>query len=377
MRFALPFATLSKILSRAAKVRKNRQCHGMAPLVRLTVDRSVLTAEATDGREFWYSETVAVDGAAYGSILVDEATLAKVLRGGKAADLVTVEHVPGDGVGAVLVTVGDLPAMRTGLPTRGLDPESAPAPAPATDLVALMASADLIRGCDVVLPSVSRDEGRPNLTGAEFKVDPAGTLRVAATDGHRLTIWTCPVEGDLARIGIVPRFLLEAVAGLKGDGEAAQIGRKGAHVSATVGGVTYTARAIDGTFPDFSAVMPVEREDRRMFVKRDLLLGALKRAAGLVNTKTNNVVLDPSAGDGLAVSWRDADLVDFGLDLPLLRQPDRAVRAGYNVDYLIDAVGSFGAGSELSLEIVDSLSPTVLRSAADPGVYQLVMPMRI
>lgn len=381
MRFTLPLPVLSKLLSRAQKV----AAHGDLPFppksLRLEVEANTLTATICDpgGGEVWLSQREPLElGAESGVAFVPIPTLQKATKGGGARDSVIVETGGGaEGVERfVAVTVGDFAPLRCGVAPAALTDEAQPTAAPTMPLRALMGTADLLRGLGAVSCSISADKGRPNLTGAYATVR-GGKLRLVTTDGHRLSQWHGDAIGDDGEVGIIPAFVVKAVSALSAEGDPAEVFSDGKHVAIRCGTVTYTSRLINGTFPNFEAVIPVEKRERRWSVDRLGLLKQLKRAKELASTKTYNLVLGVDSA-GLGLSWRDSEGVDFATFVTLLSTPSdgRAYKAGFNVCYLIDALESF-SGDTIEAEIIDTLEPTTLRSPEDPGLFHIVMPMRI
>ena len=52
------------------------------------------------------------------------------------------------------------------------------------------------------------------------------------------------------------------------------------------------------------------------------------------------------------------------------------VKAGYNYRYLLDVLGAIDGG-EVSIEIIDTLSPTLVRDVERDELLYVVMPMRL
>jgi len=52
------------------------------------------------------------------------------------------------------------------------------------------------------------------------------------------------------------------------------------------------------------------------------------------------------------------------------------VKAGYNYRYLLDALNAID-GDEVSLEIIDTLSPTLVRDTDRDELLFVIMPMRL
>ncbi len=236
---------------------------------------------------------------------------------------------------------------------------------------------------DKTLFSVSTDDARANLTGAFFRVTAEDTLLMVSTDGHRLSkIETSPEEftpGDSTpqalRDGIIiPR---------KGLGELKRIiDSKGAELSFGLiensvvfksGPMTMSVRLIEGTFPDFTQVLPKE-SDQKAFVSKDLFTQSLKFVSLFASPKTHNVRLALS-DEGLELYASDPDKGEGRKTIPA-DYDGQPVKAGYNYRYLIDVLNVLES-DQVSLEIIDTLSPTLVRDPNNDDMLFVVMPMRL
>lgn len=231
--------------------------------------------------------------------------------------------------------------------------------------------------------SVSTDDSRPNLTGAFFKVNDDNKLLMVSTDGHRLSkIEVDPEEyqpsgstPQLLRDGIiVPRKGLSELKRVT-DPKGAELafGIKDNNIVFKHGPLSLCIRLIDGSFPDFTQVLPKE-SDKRALLEKDIFIQALKFVSLFASPKTHNVRLSLSE-DGLELYANDPDRGE-GLKTVPVEYDGPSVKAGYNYKYIQDALGVID-GDEVTLEIIDTLSPTLLRDTTRDEVLFVVMPMRL
>jgi DNA polymerase-3 subunit beta len=229
----------------------------------------------------------------------------------------------------------------------------------------------------------SSDETRYNLNGVYFEPVP-GSMRLVATDGHRLAMADAAIEGDfklkkgviLPRKGIneLRKLLSEALEGAeekpKGDlgfaDNSAVFRRKG---------VLLVMRLIEGSFPDYRQVIPKAGE-KVASVGRERLLQTLRRVSLLSSEKSNAVKLELGKGN-LRVAAQNPDLGEAREDLPV-EYDGEPLKIGFNAKYLIDVL-SVLSDADVRLELADDLSPGVVRPAGQPGEHftAVIMPMRI
>jgi len=244
-------------------------------------------------------------------------------------------------------------------------------------------SSVLLDMIDNTLFSVSTDDARANLTGAFFKVTDDDTLLMVSTDGHRLSkIEAKPEEfepdettPEALREGIIiPRKgLSELQRIVDPDSGDLSFGFVDNNVVFEHGPMTMAVRLIEGTFPDFTQVLPNESEEKA-FLDKDSFLQSLKFVSLFASSKTNNARLTLSE-DGLELYASDPDKGEGEKVVPVEYAGD-SVKAGYNYRYLLDALNAID-GDEVSLEIIDTLSPTLVRDTDRDELLFVIMPMRL
>lgn len=241
----------------------------------------------------------------------------------------------------------------------------------------------LLEMIDKTLFSVSTDDARANLTGAFFKVTDENTLLMVSTDGHRLSkVEVSPEEfspgsdapPELREGIIIPRKgLSELRRNIDPKGAELSFGLVDNNVVFKHGPMSMSARLIEGTFPDFTQVLP-EETDQKSFVSRDLFTQSLKFVSLFASPKTSNVRLQLS-DEGLELYASDPDRGEGRKVIPADYE-GQTVKAGYNYKYLLDVLNVL-EDDTVSLEIIDTLSPTLLREPGDEKSLFVVMPMRL
>ncbi len=245
-------------------------------------------------------------------------------------------------------------------------------------------SAVLLDMIDKTLFSVSTDDARANLTGAFFKVTDEDTLLMVSTDGHRLSkIESSPEEFDpgeetpeeLREGIIIPRKgLSELQRIIDADAGELEFGFIDNHVVFRHGAMTMSVRLIEGTFPDFTQVLPNESEEKA-YIQKETFLQSLKFVSLFASSKTNNARLTLSK-EGLELYASDPDKGEGEKMVPVEYQGEQPVKAGYNYRYVLDALNAID-GDEISLEIIDTLSPTLIRDTERDDMLFVIMPMRL
>ena len=297
-------------------------------------------------------------------------------------DEVRLESLDGDWV--------ELKCGRAKFKMMGLDPRSFPAmpsqnAAKAEGQIARKtARADLNLPASVLaamidktLFAVSPDEARYNLSGVLVESGGANTVRMVATDSHRLALVEREADGFKIEHGvIVPRKGLQELrklleqsgeddTRLSIDGQLAYLKRGATEVS---------MRLVEGEFPDYRGVLP-KSSRHQIAVARDDLLNAIKRVSILSHERYHGIKFALSAG-ALTVSSTNAEMGEATESIEVdFKGEDFAI--GFNGNYLRDALGVIPGDSEVELGLTDDASPGVVKTPADSAFTYVVMPMRL
>ena len=203
------------------------------------------------------------------------------------------------------------------------------------------------------------------------------TLRAVATDGHRLAYCEAPVECDPAGFQqqvIVPRKGVQELLRLLADVETPVSLRLSAnHIQATVDDIRFSSKLIDGKFPDYQRVIPREGE-RAVIADRLALRAALTRAAILSSEQYRGVRL--SAENWLLrVQAHNPEQEEAEEDIEV-NYNGEALEIGFNVTYLVDALGAL-PGELVKLSFTDASSSCLVQEPDGGNSKYVIMPMRL
>lgn len=200
-------------------------------------------------------------------------------------------------------------------------------------------------------------------------------LRAVATDGHRLAL--CQVELSDAKLTeqqvIVPRKgVLELQRLISGEGELTiELGSN--HIRIQLEGIRFTSKLIDGRFPEYERVIPQDTSNQ-LTADRGLFRGALQRTAILSNEKYRGIRLIIRNGS-MVLQAHNPEQEEAEEELEI-NYSGEEIEIGFNVNYLVDALGAIGA-DEVSLSLVDSNSSCLLTEPGNDDCKYVVMPMRL
>ena len=228
--------------------------------------------------------------------------------------------------------------------------------------------------------SVSTDETRYHLNGVFFEKPKPGenTIRMVATDGHRLSLIDKQIEFSeelsFTRGVIIPRKGLVELKRLLEEGESEyQIGFDSNHVVIKKEKVIIFIRLIDGEFPDYEQVIP-QNHTKKVILNKEKFLGSLRRISLLSNDRSKAIKLCLK-DDILEISTNNPEIGEAKEELDISYKGSD-LEAGFNAKYFMDVLNAIES-EEVSLEFNDKLSPGVIRSVGDDKYVCVVMPMRI
>ncbi|MEO6388293.1 MAG: DNA polymerase III subunit beta [Croceibacterium sp.] len=230
--------------------------------------------------------------------------------------------------------------------------------------------------------AISTEETRYYLNGIFLHVsdEDQPVLRAAATDGHRLARFTLPRPEGAAGMPdvIVPR---KAVAELRKLLEesldaSVQIDLSASKIRFTLGGeggVVLTSKLIDGTFPDYSRVIPTGN-DKLLRLDPKSFYEGVDRVATIATEKTRAVKMGLET-DKVTLSVTSPDNGTAAEEVPA-DYSSEAFEIGFNANYLKDILGQID-GDIVELHLADAGAPTLIRQDEKSPALYVLMPMRV
>lgn len=364
-----------------ARIIEGRNTVPILSCVLVEASRDKLTITGTDLDVMLVVELDA-EGAGSGALAIDFDALQKAVKGARG-DTVRLSD-PGNGR-AVLESAG----ATVRLTTRDIADFPKLRVAGELDL-ATVDGATLQKDIERLAPCISTEETRYYLNGVFFHAtqDEYGrdVWRMAATDGHRLGRVTRDVPEGLANMAdaIVPRKACAFMRrrGLKGA-DSVRIGFSKSHFVMQAGTMRLVSKLIDGTFPDYSRVIPSRvREPGFGFAieaDADALANAAKDVTAHCTERTKAFRL--SAGEGWATAY--AVCPDNGPAHAMLDDADFTpkddgdeIAVTVNAGYLAELMRAGFKGQRVRMMFEDAAAPMLTESPEAPEFTAVIMPMR-
>jgi DNA polymerase-3 subunit beta len=223
--------------------------------------------------------------------------------------------------------------------------------------------------------AMAQQDVRYYLNGILMEISPA-SIKLVATDGHRLALSEVTMESGATeeRQIIVPRkAVLELSRLLDGSDTPVNCELSQNHLRVETGSLVFTTKLIDGKFPDYQRVIPVDG-NKTLQVARDTLKQAMSRIAILSNEKYRGIRLALSDGN-LSIQANNPDQEEAEEELQV-EYSEADMEIGFNVTYLIDVLNVLGS-DKVQIKLKDSNSSAIMSDSEDESSLYVVMPMRL
>jgi len=227
--------------------------------------------------------------------------------------------------------------------------------------------------------AISTEETRYYLNGVYMHIadgDEGKALRCVATDGHRLArIDSDLPEGATDMPGvIVPRKTVGELRKLLDDDDMKiAVSVSETKVRFATPDITLTSKVIDGTFPDYTRVIPVGNT-RKLEVDASDFAKAVDRVATVSSERSRAVKLQLDE-DRLVLSVNAPDSGAAEEELAVAYADER-LEIGFNAKYLLEIASQVDRENAVFM-FNSSGDPTLMREGTDQSAVYVVMPMRV
>jgi DNA polymerase-3 subunit beta len=223
--------------------------------------------------------------------------------------------------------------------------------------------------------AISTEETRYYLNGIFLHVAD-DMLKAAATDGHRLARVTVarPEGAEAMPDVIVPRKCVAELRKLldEVDGSVG-VSLSGSKIRFDLGAAILTSKLIDGTFPDYSRVIPTGN-DKILKIDPKSFMQGVDRVSTIATEKTRAVKMALDR-DRITLSVTSPDNGTAAEDVPgeYAAQP---FEIGFNSRYLMDILGQIESDL-VEVHLADAAAPTLIRENDKSPALYVLMPMRV
>lgn len=246
----------------------------------------------------------------------------------------------------------------------------------------VLSADELIRIIDKTKFAVSNEETRYYLNGIflhKAERNSIQFLRAVATDGHRLAQYDIPLpQGaeDITGIIIPKKTIYELRKVLDDANGDVSVSLNENKIKFSFNDLKVVSKVIDGTFPDYTKVIP-QKNDKNFKTNNSDLKNAIDRVSAVAANEESKskAIKFCIENNSLSLSVESQSKGSANEMIDVNYSGDK-VDIGFNSKYIIDICNEVD-GDEISISLSDSISPAIILDKNDENLFFVLMPMRI
>ncbi|MEZ5496337.1 MAG: DNA polymerase III subunit beta [Gammaproteobacteria bacterium] len=213
------------------------------------------------------------------------------------------------------------------------------------------------------------------LNGLLFELD-GNKIRCVSADGHRLALSETNFDNNkqINKQFLIPRKgVLELQKLIRDKDQNVSINMGKNHINFICDGISLTSKLIDGNFPDYQTVIPLDME-QFFTADKNTLKSALLRVAILSNEKFKGVKLNIE-NNSLNIIGHNPEQ-EQAEEIVNINSNINDIKTGFNVNYLVDAINAIDS-DQIMFSFKNALSSCLIKHPEDNSCRLIVMPIRI
>ena len=231
----------------------------------------------------------------------------------------------------------------------------------------------IMRAFRLVKDSISTEETRYYLNGAFLAIEDEKLVAVS-TDGHRLSLALISETRINKPDAIVPRKAVNEILKILPDFEGDMTVRLDqSTISFEIGELLFSAKLIDGTFPDYTRIMPKDGQIM-IHVNPSELQQAIERVSVISSEKTSAIKLHVER-EKMTISATNPDTGTAQEEVAI--QANDEIVVGYNGRYLREILANYQNHDTIIISLTNETSPALIHPEGVEIDRSVIMPMRI
>lgn len=224
--------------------------------------------------------------------------------------------------------------------------------------------------------ATGNDDLRPIMNGVFFNFTEEALI-FAATDAHKLVKYERQdIKSEQPAAFVIPKKPLNLLKGILSQSETqVTIEYNESNAKFSFDQLDYVCRLIDGTYPNYEAVIPKENPNK-LIVNRTLLLNSTKRISNFASKATHQMRVKIT-GNSLQIFAEDIEYNNRANETIPCNYEGDDMEIGFNSKFFIEMLSNLSS-EDILLEMSYSNRPGILTPAdgLDEGekIYMLVMP---
>jgi DNA polymerase III subunit beta len=262
----------------------------------------------------------------------------------------------------------------------GQDGNEYPRPAQLEGAAGIKIESDILHNAITkTIFAASNDELRPTMSGIYCELTDE-SITFVATDAHKLVRYRrYDITSEQNAAFILPKKPLNQLKGILAMGDApveVEFNEKNARF--TFKNITMTCRMIDGKYPNYSAVIPLENPNK-LTLDRSPFLNAIKRVSLFSNQATYQVKFK-IAGTELHLTAEDLDYSNEARERLNCHYEGNDMEIGFNSKFMVEMLNNLET-DQVVMELSEPNRAGLILPLADDNkdedILMLVMPVML
>lgn len=234
-------------------------------------------------------------------------------------------------------------------------------------------SADILeRMLSKVKFAMSNEEARYHLNGVYMHNNDSGDLITVAIDGARLAKMETETDFTVSDVIIPRKTVLELIKLLADQDGPVKVETSASKMRVTGDGFRVVSKVVDGTFPEYTRVIPVGNTNVMQVMAKDFQVASTSVAA--VSDARSNVVKLSVSGDSCELTG--SGTLGAATSAVTVEYDGDPLDIGFNSQYLADMMAQ-AEGGVVSVHLGDAMNPALVKFDECPEFTGVVMPMRV
>ncbi len=220
----------------------------------------------------------------------------------------------------------------------------------------------------------SASSARPVLSGVLFWIKDK-TLQMVGTDSYRLAEQIIELSDELSESKyIVPARTLQELSRIIDPKDDIKIDVSKNQILFSTHSTEISSRLIDGNFPDYKRIIPVEQKGIFTVSRSDLIL-AVKRAGIFAKEMDNNIIKVELSHEGLKITTDETE-IGSGNTIVEGEIEGEEETVALNSVYFLDILQVLHS-QHVRIVVKEQLAPVKILSEDDDGFTYILMPLKI
>ncbi|MCX8083016.1 MAG: DNA polymerase III subunit beta [bacterium] len=226
---------------------------------------------------------------------------------------------------------------------------------------------------------IDPEEPRPYFRGGLLDIKE-NTVNIVGTDTKRLTLFTIKTDQKYSRSYkcLLPYKLMGILASLSNDNkEPIEISIGKNQISFNFKSTYLLSQLLTGSeeFPDYTKVIPGEKQLKTFYINRESFLSVLRRIALFTTDRYNRVRLSIGK-NALVLSVTNPDVGEASEKVEMEYTEDKEQNLAFPPNYLIEFMNKL-EDKKIVFGFSNEKSPVLLRGEETEGYFYVAMPLKL